>query len=89
MNSQRLKYEAKIWSQLEHPHILPFLGTCKLDDWMCMVSPWQQHGSLSAWTREPGRTDPERLTLVRRICSTARFLTDRQNFIAFSGCRSP
>ncbi|KAE9402923.1 kinase-like protein, partial [Gymnopus androsaceus JB14] len=40
--------EALVWSQLEHPNVLPFLGT-NMDlfpDTYCLVSPWCSHGNV-------------------------------------------
>jgi len=41
--------EALVWRQLQHPHVLPFLGV-DVDTFpgsLCMVSPWLQRGTLS------------------------------------------
>ncbi|KAF9062340.1 hypothetical protein BDP27DRAFT_1233754 [Rhodocollybia butyracea] len=40
--------EVLVWSQLEHPHVLPFLGisTDLFPESYCLVSPWCSHGSV-------------------------------------------
>ncbi|KAE9402581.1 kinase-like protein, partial [Gymnopus androsaceus JB14] len=40
--------EALVWSQLEHPNVLPFLGTDAdlFPESYCLVSPWCSHGNV-------------------------------------------
>ncbi|KAE9402927.1 kinase-like protein [Gymnopus androsaceus JB14] len=49
--------EALIWSQLEHPNVLPFLGT-NVDlfpESYCLVSPWCSHGNVMIYlSTHPG-----------------------------------
>ncbi|KAE9408334.1 kinase-like protein, partial [Gymnopus androsaceus JB14] len=43
--------EALVWSQLEHPNVLPFLGT-NMDlfpESYCLVSPWCSHGNVMVY----------------------------------------
>ncbi|KAF9062910.1 kinase-like domain-containing protein, partial [Rhodocollybia butyracea] len=43
--------EALIWSQLDHPNVLPFLGvnTVLFPQSYCLVSPWCSNGSVMAY----------------------------------------
>ncbi|KAJ7779202.1 hypothetical protein B0H16DRAFT_808645 [Mycena metata] len=38
--------EALIWRQLSHPNLLPFYGLYYLEDRLCLVSPWMEHGNI-------------------------------------------
>ncbi|KAF9232602.1 kinase-like domain-containing protein [Melanogaster broomeanus] len=55
---QRLRRERGIWRRLNHPNIVPLLGTA--DGSMfnskhpCMVSMWMPHGTLKSYIRESG-----------------------------------
>jgi hypothetical protein len=45
--------EALLWRQLDHPHILPFLGvdaeTFASRNALCLVSPWMERGTLKQY----------------------------------------
>ncbi|KAE9384828.1 hypothetical protein BT96DRAFT_777393, partial [Gymnopus androsaceus JB14] len=43
--------EALVWSQLEHPNVLPFLGTNTdlFPESYCLVSPWCSHGNVMVY----------------------------------------
>ena len=46
--------ETKIWSGLEHPNILPFLGIADYTGLgACLVSPWIPHGNCMEYLRRP------------------------------------
>ncbi|KAF5349267.1 hypothetical protein D9756_009383 [Leucocoprinus leucothites] len=41
--------EALMWSQLDHPNVLPFYGIYRMNDSfgrVCLVSPWMQNGNI-------------------------------------------
>ena len=44
--SQRRLREAAIWKELKHPHVLPLVGTCEVDDKAYLVAPYIEHGTL-------------------------------------------
>ncbi|KAJ7587345.1 kinase-like domain-containing protein [Mycena floridula] len=45
--SRRLKHEAERWSRLNHPNLLPFLGTCdEFGSCPALVSPFYQCGDI-------------------------------------------
>jgi serine/threonine-protein kinase TNNI3K len=45
---QMLCKEALVWAQLDHIHVLPFLGLDgeTFPGALCMISPWMQHGTV-------------------------------------------
>ncbi|KAJ7585972.1 kinase-like domain-containing protein [Mycena floridula] len=44
---RKLKREASIWSQLNHPNLLPFIGICHdIAPWPVLVSPFYKHGHI-------------------------------------------
>ena len=45
-NEQLFKQEAKIWSQLHHPHIVQLFGICIPPNPFCMIMAYHKHGSL-------------------------------------------
>lgn len=52
---QALYKEAVVWTQLDHDHILPFLGICDnlfgLSDSTVLVSPWVELGDLAEFSK--------------------------------------
>jgi serine/threonine protein kinase len=54
---QRIYREALVWSQLNHPRVLPLLGIDR--DTFCdtqfigLVAPWMDHGNLRRYRNEP------------------------------------
>lgn len=49
---QSFAREAILWSQLEHPNVLPFYGLYRLGDQsdrVCLVSPWMDNGNVSEY----------------------------------------
>ena len=51
---QSFLQEAILWSQLDHPNILPFYGIYHLDSErnICLVSPWLENGNLMNYLHE-------------------------------------
>ncbi|TDL23732.1 kinase-like protein, partial [Rickenella mellea] len=43
--------EAEIWSRLDHPHVLQFLGICQIGPIMYLASPWQSNGNMSEYLK--------------------------------------
>ncbi|TFK43199.1 hypothetical protein BDQ12DRAFT_168524 [Crucibulum laeve] len=48
--------EALIWRHLRHPHVLPFIGvdSSTFQPFLCMISPWMQHGTIMKHLEENG-----------------------------------
>jgi hypothetical protein len=50
-----LHKEAIVWRQLQHPHVLPFLGLDQRlfsdTDRVCMVSAWMDNGTLCQFVK--------------------------------------
>ncbi|KDQ18461.1 hypothetical protein BOTBODRAFT_72907, partial [Botryobasidium botryosum FD-172 SS1] len=42
--SSRLAREAKVWSHLSHPNVLPFLRLCTQGSVPYLISPWMENG---------------------------------------------
>ncbi|KAJ7715140.1 kinase-like domain-containing protein [Mycena metata] len=55
--------EALLWRDLNHPHILPFLGidSSTFSSTLCMVSPWMEHGTVMRYLKEHGHADVDKL----------------------------
>ncbi|KAJ7170995.1 kinase-like domain-containing protein [Mycena filopes] len=53
---QKFRREALIWKNLEHDYVLPFLGVDSetFPEFLCMVSPWMERGSLTSRSGIPG-----------------------------------
>jgi len=50
--SQRLRREVSIWSCLQHPNIIPLLGTTtSFGKYMAMVCPWMEDGNLGEYLK--------------------------------------
>jgi serine/threonine protein kinase len=65
--------EAALWRQLDHPHVLPFLGVDQTTWYPChaMVSPWLTHGNLLDFIRD---NDSSREDVIRLLHETAEGL---------------
>ncbi|KAJ6542666.1 kinase-like domain-containing protein, partial [Mycena capillaripes] len=61
----RLKFcqEALVWKDLDHPHILPFLGIDgdSFPSSLCMVSPWMEHGTVMNYLHDHGHANVDKL----------------------------
>ncbi|KAJ7712499.1 kinase-like domain-containing protein [Mycena metata] len=61
----RLKFcrEALVWKDLQHPHILPFLGIDRdtFPSSLCMVSPWMELGTVMNYLEAHGYANVDRL----------------------------
>lgn len=90
--NQLIHREAITHSQLDHPHIIPFLGVyCEDADGPPMaVLPFAERGSLSDVIREEGVHGVEFVWIVRSIahmCRTARStITPTCSHITGIGC---
>ncbi|KAG8994540.1 hypothetical protein FRB94_009813 [Tulasnella sp. JGI-2019a] len=49
VTKRRILREADAWSHLKHDNILPFYGLVEILDEIYLVSPWIEHGNLSAF----------------------------------------
>ncbi|KAF7370865.1 Kinase-like protein [Mycena sanguinolenta] len=65
LRRKRLKFcrEALVWKDLHHPHILPFLGidANSFPLFLCMVSPWMEHGTVLNYLRTHGHAYLDKL----------------------------
>ena len=65
-----MKRELAIWRRLDHPNIVPLLGTARGEDfgsdYPCMVSVWMPHGTLVEYVNHRGNELllPSRIRLV-------------------------
>uniref|UniRef100_A0A0W0F8I0 Protein kinase domain-containing protein n=1 Tax=Moniliophthora roreri TaxID=221103 RepID=A0A0W0F8I0_MONRR len=66
--------EAVLWTQLEHPNVLPFLGvnTEEFAPGFCLISPWMMNGDIVSYLKEdPGH---DRLKSIHEIASGLAYL---------------
>ncbi|CAE6419898.1 unnamed protein product, partial [Rhizoctonia solani] len=69
---KRTARELEIWSRLDHPNILPLLGTCSFRGSIGIISEWQANGNAAEWVRaNPG---VDRLELCQGICTGLEYL---------------
>ncbi|KAG8898747.1 hypothetical protein FRB99_007185 [Tulasnella sp. 403] len=70
---RRLLREAKTWKDLKHPNILRFLGACKIDGIIYLVSPFMKNGTIMDFVaKNPFRAN--RIQLIREIASALEYL---------------
>ncbi|KAF9257175.1 kinase-like protein [Marasmius fiardii PR-910] len=70
--------ETLLWTQLNHPNVLPFLGWSKgLSSVypICMVSPWMENGDVVKFLKK--NPDHDRLVAIREIASGMSYLHSR------------
>ena len=67
--------EALLWKQLVHPHVLPFLGldVGSFPGFICMVSPWMQHGTIVAYIQNTNASTNDTTRLVRDMCPSGQY----------------
>nr|GAT59064.1 glycoside hydrolase family 76 protein [Mycena chlorophos] len=60
----RMDREVRVWSQLNHPNVLPFLGICNgLAQWPVLVSPFYNFGHVGEYLKQFPDADRRALTL--------------------------
>ncbi|KDQ07369.1 hypothetical protein BOTBODRAFT_649417 [Botryobasidium botryosum FD-172 SS1] len=69
---KRLAREAKVWSQLSHPNVLPFLGLCTLESVPYLVSPWMENGHALDFVQK--KPDADRLRLLAQVADGLEYL---------------
>ncbi|KDQ16369.1 hypothetical protein BOTBODRAFT_623022, partial [Botryobasidium botryosum FD-172 SS1] len=69
---KRLAREAKVWSQLNHPNVLPFLGLYTLSSISYLVSPWMENGHALEFVQRYPEADC--LRLLAQVASGLRYL---------------
>ncbi|KAL0577836.1 hypothetical protein V5O48_004164, partial [Marasmius crinis-equi] len=78
-NIDKLCGEALLWTQLDHPNVLPFYGVNtelfgRLS--FCLVSPWMSNGSVTQYlASNPGH---DKLRVIREVAEGIAYLHSRQ-----------
>ena len=74
---QRLVREIKIWSTLDHPNILPFVGFHLSDslDEALLITPYEPRGSVVKYVKDTQPDDLERFRLVSMLSLQETVLT--------------
>ncbi|KAG8907723.1 hypothetical protein FRB99_002519 [Tulasnella sp. 403] len=68
--------EAKTWKDLQHPNVLCFLGACKIDSIVYLVSPFMKNGTIMDFiAKHPLKAN--RIQLIREIASALEYLHTR------------
>lgn len=64
---QKLTKEIRIWSQLSHPNVLPFLGYFVEGEGAMpsLVSEWMENGTLTVYLEKIPYCGDETLSIVR------------------------
>ncbi|KDQ16398.1 hypothetical protein BOTBODRAFT_90107, partial [Botryobasidium botryosum FD-172 SS1] len=69
---KRLAREAKVWRQLSHPNVLPFLGLCTLDSVPYLISPWMENGHVLDYVQK--NPDVDRVRLLAQVADGLEYL---------------
>lgn len=64
-NKQRFEQEVSAWKNLNHPSLLPFLGTVSIGSNRFMVSPWMKWDSVTKYLRQNKSSSNDLIVLVR------------------------
>ncbi|KAG8905384.1 hypothetical protein FRC01_008374 [Tulasnella sp. 417] len=72
----RLARELKVWSGLQHPHVLPLLGFYLGDDYKLavLISEYMSYGDLKSYILKSKPSFNERLRLVRDLTDGLAYL---------------
>lgn len=72
---QRFSEELRIWSKLNHPHILPLIGyTLQADGYPCLISEWMENGPALKYLKQCSSYDV--LSVVSYKFVPLQILTD-------------
>ncbi|KDQ18464.1 hypothetical protein BOTBODRAFT_73007, partial [Botryobasidium botryosum FD-172 SS1] len=69
-----LAREAKVWSHLSHPNVLPFLGLCTLDSVPYLISPWMENGHALNFVQKQPNVDRLRLVSLAQVADGLEYL---------------
>jgi len=61
--TRRFERQAEIWSKLQHEHILPLYGMCKVEGAPYLVSPWLRNGNAPSYIRANPNVDRVKICL--------------------------
>ncbi|KDQ07852.1 hypothetical protein BOTBODRAFT_38414 [Botryobasidium botryosum FD-172 SS1] len=87
IKSRRLAREARVWSRLSHPNVLPFLGLCTLASISYLVSPWMENGhALEFVQRHP---DANCLRLLLQVANGLEYLHGFEPAVIHGDLRGP
>ncbi|KAG6908758.1 hypothetical protein DXG01_003370 [Tephrocybe rancida] len=64
--------EAILWSQLDHPNLLPFYGIYRFRNGLSLVSPWMEHGDINIYLQRHRTAD--RVLLASDVIQGLKFL---------------
>ncbi|TDL18694.1 kinase-like protein [Rickenella mellea] len=65
--------EVLLWRQLNHPHLLEFLGVCKYSSlYTSIVSPWMENGTVLNFVKACPKVD--RIKLLKQVASALSYL---------------
>ncbi|KAJ7604656.1 kinase-like domain-containing protein [Roridomyces roridus] len=66
--------EALIWRQLVHPNLLPFYGLYRLENRLCIVSPWMENGNIFEYVKRNPPSISRRLSLILDVALGVEYL---------------
>ncbi|KAJ7040984.1 kinase-like domain-containing protein [Mycena alexandri] len=69
--------EALIWRQLCHPNLLPFFGLYKMEDRLCLVSPWMDNGNIMQYLSNQSPNIVRRLSLILDVARGLQYLCEK------------
>ncbi|KAG8891258.1 hypothetical protein FRB99_003750, partial [Tulasnella sp. 403] len=73
---RRFLREASTWRAMQHPNVLRFLGACKIDGFIYLVSPYMRNGTIMNFIQDhPQRAD--RIRLIREIAAGLEYIHSR------------
>ncbi|KAJ7267326.1 kinase-like domain-containing protein [Mycena rebaudengoi] len=75
--SKSFGHEALIWRQLSHPNLLPFFGLFRLENRLCLVSPWMENGNILQFLKKETVSDAGRISLMLDIAMGIEYLHKR------------
>ncbi|KDQ13931.1 hypothetical protein BOTBODRAFT_95578, partial [Botryobasidium botryosum FD-172 SS1] len=84
---QRLVREMKVWSQLHHLNVLPFLGLHRLRSVTYLVSPWMENGHVLEFIQRHPEADS--LQLLVQVAKGLEYLHAFQPPVIHGDLRGP
>ncbi|KAJ7779227.1 kinase-like domain-containing protein [Mycena metata] len=69
--------EALIWRQLCHPNLLPFFGLYRIENRLCLVSPWMENGNIMRYLSKQIPNIVRRVSLILDVARGLQYLHEK------------
>jgi len=87
VGTRRLAREINVWSQLNHPNVLSFIGSCILGSISYLISPWMENGHVLEFVQRNPEADC--LRLLAQVVQGLKYLHTFKPQVIHGDLRGP